>query len=293
MIISMTGFGDATAERDGTHYAVEIRSLNNRYFKPVIKLPETISGLEPELESMLRERLGRGSITFILKMRSDSAEAAYHINTQALKSYLEQLQAVKGIDRLVQIDLASLVQLPGVCQEPRDETDEIERHGQVVRDLTARAIVNLNAMRTREGEQLFNELMRHVGVIAGNLREIAKRAPSVIEDYHRRLAQRVSQLLSKAELKVNEPDLIKEVAVFAERADIAEEIQRLTSHLGAFEQSCREGEHAGRKLDFITQEMLREANTIASKANDAQIARHIVEIKGAIDRLKEQVQNVE
>jgi uncharacterized protein (TIGR00255 family) len=293
MIISMTGFGDAHADRDGTHYAVEIRSLNNRYFKPVIKLPESVSGLEPELESMLREKLGRGSITYILKMRSDSAEAAYHINTQALKSYLEQLQSVKGIDRLVQIDLASLVQLPGVCQEPRDDTDEMERRGPIVRELTAKAIVKLNAMRTREGEQLFNELMRHVGVIAANLAEIAKRAPSVIEDYHRRLSLRVGQLLSKAELKVNEPDLIKEVAVFAERADIAEEIQRLTSHLGAFEQSCREGEHAGRKLDFITQEMLREANTIASKANDAQIARHIVEIKGAIDRLKEQVQNVE
>src|SRR2546421_12808975 len=127
MILSMTGFGDATGELNGTHYSVEIRSLNNRYFKSTIKLPDNVSGLEPELESMLRERLGRGSITFILKMRTDSAEAAYHINTHALKSYLEQLQAVKGIDRLVQIDLASLVQLPGGCQEPRDETDEIER----------------------------------------------------------------------------------------------------------------------------------------------------------------------
>src|SRR5437764_739047 len=177
MIVSMTGFGDASAERGGTHYAVEIRSLNNRFFKPVIKLPDNVSGLEPELESSLREQLGRGSITYILKMRMDSAEAAYHINTPALK--------------------------------------------------------------------------------------------------------------------VNEPDLIKEVAVFAERADIAEEIQRLGHHLESFEEACRTDEHAGRKLDFITQEMLREANTIASKANDAPIARHIVEIKGAIDRLKEQVQNVE
>src|SRR5438132_13952271 len=135
MIVSMTGFGDASAERDGTHYAVEIRSLNNRFFNPVIKLPDNISGLEPELESALREGLGRGSITYILKMRLDSAEAAYHINTQALKSYLEQLQAVKGLDRLVTIDLASLVQLPGVCQEPRDESDEIEKHGAMVREL--------------------------------------------------------------------------------------------------------------------------------------------------------------
>jgi uncharacterized protein (TIGR00255 family) len=293
MIVSMTGFGDATAEKAGTHYSVEIRSLNNRFFKPIIKLPENISGLEPELESMLRERLGRGSITYNMKMRTDSAEAAYHLNTAALRNYLEQLQEVKGLDRLVQIDLASLVQLPGVCQEPRDESDEIEKHGPTVRELTVKAIDKLDLMRRREGESLFKELMRHVKLIAANLEEIAKLAPSVVEDYHKRLAVRVNQLLSKAELKVSELDLIKEVAVFAERADVCEEIQRLTSHLEAFEQSCREGEHAGRKLDFIAQEMLREANTIGSKANDAKIARHIVEIKGAIDRLKEQVQNVE
>src|SRR5215208_3054778 len=195
MIVSMTGFGDATGELNGTHYSVEIRSLNNRYFKATIKLPDNISGLEPELETTLREKLGRGSITFILKMRSDSAEAAYHINTQALKSYLEQLQAVKGLNRLVSIDLASLVQLPGVCQEPRDESDEIERHGPVVRDLTTKAISKLHAMRQREGQSLFNKLMRHVKVIGDSLKEIAVRAPTVVEDYHRRLTQRVQQLL--------------------------------------------------------------------------------------------------
>jgi uncharacterized protein (TIGR00255 family) len=293
MIVSMTGFGDATRESGGTHYSIELRSLNNRFFKSTIKLPDNVSGLEPELESMLREALGRGSITFILKTRSDSAEAAYHINTHALKSYLEQLQQVKGIDRMVQIDLAALVQLPGVCQEPRDETDEIARHGPVIRDLAKLAIVKLDAMRRREGEALFLDLMKHVKVISTSLKEIEARAPFVIDDYHKRLSQRVNQLMAKAELQLNQNDLIREVAVFAERADVSEEIQRLTTHLESFEESCRTGEHAGRKLDFIAQEMLREANTIASKANDATIAKHIVEIKGSIDRLKEQVQNVE
>ncbi len=293
MIVSMTGFGDASAEKAGTHYACEIRSLNNRYFKPVIKLPDTVSGLEPELESMLREKLGRGSITYILKMRSDSAEAAYHINVEALKSYVEQLQQVKGLDRLLTIDLASLVQLPGVCSEPRDEADEIAEHGQIIRDLTRKAIDKLDVMRRREGESLFKELSKHLGVIGNSLAEISKRAPMVVDDYHKRLTQRVNQLMQKAELRVNENDLIREVAVFAERADIAEEIQRLSTHLVAFTDACKEGDHAGRKLDFITQEMLREANTIGSKANDATIAKHCVEIKGAIDRLKEQVQNVE
>jgi uncharacterized protein (TIGR00255 family) len=289
----MTGFGDASAENDGTHYAVEIRSLNNRFFKPVIKLPDTVGGLEPELESMLREKLGRGSITFILKMRSDTAEAAYHLNIPALQTYLKQLQSVQGLERLVHIDLASLVELPGVCQEPRDETDEILRHGDTIRALAVKAIGKLDAMRRKEGEALFKELMNQIRVIGENLAHIATRAPLVVEDYHRRLLLRINQLLNGAELKVNEGDVIKEVAVFAERADIAEEIQRLSTHCQAFEDSCRTSEHAGRKLDFIAQELLREANTIASKANDALIARHIVEIKGAIDRLKEQVQNVE
>jgi uncharacterized protein (TIGR00255 family) len=198
-----------------------------------------------------------------------------------------------GIDGVLKLDVGSLLTLPGVCQEPRDDTDEMERHGPIVRELTVKAILKLNAMRKREGEALFNDLMKHAKVISSNLSEIAKRAPSVVEEYHKRLAQRVNQLVQKAELKVDERDLIKEVAVFAERADISEEIQRLTSHLEAFETACRTGEHPGRKLDFITQEMLREANTIASKANDADIGRRVVDIKGAIDRLKEQVQNVE
>jgi uncharacterized protein (TIGR00255 family) len=293
MIVSMTGFGDATAERDGTHYSVEIRSLNNRFFKSIIKLPDNVSGLEPEIETALREGLGRGSITCILKMRTNSAEAAYHINIPALTAYLQQLQQIKGLDKMVQIDLASLVQLPGVCQEPRDDTDEIERHGPIIRELTRAAIAKLAGMRASEGKALQADLLKHTKVIASFLSQIQTRAPFVIDDYHRKLTQRVNLLMSKAELQVSQDALLKEIAVFAERADISEEIQRLTSHLESFEQACKTDEHAGRKLDFIAQEMLREANTIASKANDAAIARHIVEIKGAIDRLKEQVQNVE
>jgi len=293
MIVSMTGFGDAAVERDGTHYSVEIRALNNRFFKPSIKLPENVSGLEPELETMLRQRLIRGSITYVLKMRMNSAAAAYHINLDALAAYVKQLRSLPDHDKLAPIDPASLVMLPGVCQEPRDESDEIATHGPAILELTVTAIEKVAAMRRREGEALCKDLIRHVRAIAQCLADVRLRAPTVIQDYHKRLTQRVNMLVSKAELKLNEADLIKEVAIFAERADISEEIQRLTSHLEAFEQACNGSEYAGRKLDFLAQEMLREANTIGSKANDAGIAVQIVEIKGAIDRLKEQVQNVE
>ncbi len=291
MIVSMTGFGDASLERDGTHYSVEIRSLNNRFFKPIIKLPDNVSVLEPEIESTLREKLQRGSITFILKMRVESADAAYVINTAALQAYIKQLQAFSGPGTT--IDLAALLALPGVTQDPHDQSEELARHGTAIRECYKAGIEKLLLMRQREGQALFADLMKHAAVVTTNLAEISKRAPFVVEDYHRKLTQRVNQLIGKAELKLGESDLIKEIALFAERADISEEIQRLSEHMRSFEHECRSGEHAGRKLDFITQEMLREANTIASKANDAQIARHIVEIKGAIDRLKEQVQNVE
>ncbi|HEX8912960.1 MAG TPA: YicC/YloC family endoribonuclease [Humisphaera sp.] len=293
MIVSMTGFGDATAERGGTRYAVEVRSLNNRYFKPVIKLPDAVSGLEPELESMLRERLGRGSITYILKMRTEAADGAPTLNTAVLKGYLDQLQAVKGLDRLVQIDLAGLVTLPGVIQGAPDAADDLATHAPIVRELTRQAVERLDAFRRREGQTLFDELMRQVTVIRTSLKEIAAMAPGVVEDYYRRLQERVNKLLAQASVQVSQVDLIKEVAVYAEKADIAEEITRLGAHTDAFEQGCRTGEHAGRKLDFIAQEMLREANTIAAKANDARIAKLVVDIKGAIDRVKEQVQNVE
>lgn len=291
MIVSMTGFGDASTERDGTHYSVEIRSLNNRFFKPTIKLPDPLSALEPEIEAALREKLGRGSVTYILKTRVSSSDAAYTINTAALASYLKQLRPIMAEGTT--IDLAALLNLPGVTQDPHDQVQEIDRHGPVVRELTAKAITKLTEMRKQEGRALLEDLLKHANVVTSSLAEIGRRAPFVVEEYHKRLATRVNQLIAKAELKVAEADLIKEVALFAERADISEEIQRLSEHMRSFEHECRSGEHAGRKMDFITQEMLREANTIASKANDAQIARHIVEIKGAIDRLKEQVQNVE
>ncbi|MBC7782402.1 MAG: YicC family protein [Burkholderiales bacterium] len=293
MIVSMTGFGDASIERSGTHYSIEIRSLNNRFFKPVIKLPDIVAGMEPEIETLLRDRLVRGSITCILKMRVEGAEAAYLINQPALQAYVEQLNSVKGLNGIARIDLASLLSLPGVCQEPADDGDHLDKHGPVIRQLIDQSIGKLSQMRQREGQALFEDLLRHAAVIAQALSEIEKRAPFVIDDYHRRLSSRVAELLSKAQMQVAQIDLLKEVAVFAERSDISEEIQRLRHHLASFEQACRTSEHAGRKLDFITQEMLRETNTIGSKANDALIAGHVVDIKGSIDRMKEQVQNVE
>ncbi|MEM6312488.1 MAG: YicC/YloC family endoribonuclease, partial [Planctomycetota bacterium] len=293
MIHSMTGFGNASAHVDATHYAVEIRSVNNRYLKPTLRLPEALAGLEPKLEARLRKALGRGSVTYTLHLKTDAADAALEVNTAALQSYVDALKPFADADRPV--DLASLLTLPGVLADPAAEpTDLLKQHEAPVLELTDKALATLVEHRRAEGRALQGELDKHLDVIAANVERVAEKAPRIVKDYHRRLTARVNELITEAALKVEESELIREVAVFAEKADVAEEIQRLGHHVEHFRSTCQQdAAQAGRKLDFLTQEMLREANTIGSKANDADIAAHVVDIKGAIDRLKEQVQNVE
>jgi uncharacterized protein (TIGR00255 family) len=292
MILSMTGYGDAQLMEDGVGYALEIRSLNNRYLKPSIKLPEHLQFLEPEVDKLLRNRLVRGTLNYTLRVRDTSAQAAYEINVAALQAYLNQLNSVHPTGP-VSVDLATVLALPGVCQPP--EMDEAAREHQlkVVSTLTNEALDKLIAMRAEEGRALRDDLLKHTAAIRQELAAIAERSPAVVAEYLRRLTQRVNDLIGQAKLQLAEQDLAKEVALFAERCDVSEEIARLKSHLDQFDRLCDSKQHAGRKLDFLAQEMLREANTIGSKSNDAEIARHIVEIKALIDRLKEQVQNVE
>jgi len=295
MILSMTGYGAAYHDEGGASYALELRSLNNRYLKTSVKLPEHLGFLETEVERLLRDRLGRGSITYVLRVRNTSAEAAHEINVSALRSYIEQLRSAgdaTGNDP-VTLDLAPLVDLPGVCQ-PR-VADDAEREGwlRIVRSLTDQAIDQLLDMRRNEGKALREDLLKHLAELGERIEIIRARSPEVLKVYETRLRQRVDRLLSDVKIELDKQDLMKEVAIYAERSDVSEEIARSLSHLDQFTALCDSKELAGRKLDFLSQEMLREANTIASKANDTEIARQIVEVKALIDRLKEQVQNVE
>lgn len=292
MILSMTGYGEVQHSDDGVSYALELRSLNNRYFKASIKLPEQLGVFESEVEKLLRTRLSRGSITYSLRIRDTRAEAAQEINVAAVESYVQQLGRLSA-QVPVQIDLAAIVALPGVCQPPALSEAERERQWTVLESMTTRAMDHLIEMRRVEGRALRDDLIGQCAQIRKHLAIIAERAPLVLQEYHQRLLDRTNELLRESKLQLQIDDLKREVAVYAERCDINEEIARLSSHLEQFERLCDSRELAGRKLDFLAQELLRETNTIGSKANDAAIAQHIVEIKGAIDRLKEQVQNVE
>lgn len=309
MLISMTGFGSASADDHGISCSVELRSVNNRFFKAVIKLPDKLANLEPEVDRVLREALVRGSIVLSVSVKDRASAAAVALNEGVLKSYLDILKSIaptlnaegRGIES--HVDLAQLLLLPGVVEAGEDSAAYVAKHEQLVMGLVKAAIAKLNEMRRREGAALWADLQRHVEVIRGALAKIAEQAPQVVRTYHERLRARVNQMVADAKLSLSDHDLLKEVALFADRADISEEITRLGGHLDQFVSVCRKEEASGtggaagggdgRKLDFITQEMLREANTIASKANDTTIARLTVDIKSAIDRIKEQVQNAE
>jgi uncharacterized protein (TIGR00255 family) len=294
MINSMTGYGSSQHAESGVSYVVEIRSVNNRYRKLAIKLPEHLQFAEAFVEKWLRARVARGTVDFSLRVRSQNGTGACMIRSDKLQAYVEQLAGVKVPQRLqATVDLAALAMLPGVCEDLELDADTRERQLAVIEQLTREALDSLSAMRRDEGLALKNDLDATRAAIGAKLAVIAERAPRVVEEYQERLRSRVAVLLKGAELDLESEALMREVAIFAERCDISEELSRLGSHLDQFAELCGSAEPVGRTLDFLTQELLREANTIASKSNDAVIARQIVEIKGLIDRLREQVQNVE
>jgi len=289
----MTGFGDGQGQFNGVTYAVEIRAVNNRYFKAKIKLPESLAFLEEYIEKVLRENLSRGMVNYVLRLKNVPAEALFEIDEKALRVYIERLGRLGSCsDTKCQIDIGSLLGLPGIMTLASPDEQTAEQIKKVVLKVTKQAIGKVQQMRQAEGAALAADLDGRCKAIRKALKQIHARSEVVLQEYQKRLRKRADGLLAEAKLKLDEETVAREVAVFAERSDISEEIARLGSHLQQFTQSCQADEQAGRKLDFITQEMLREANTIASKACDTEIVNCVVEIKCQIDRIKEQVQNI-
>lgn len=296
MIRSMTGYGDAAAHEDGVHYHLELRSLNNRYLKVVLRLPEDLQSLEAELESAVRARFARGAVTLLVRVTDESVDAAQRINHAALRAYIEQLRvATSDAGVPIHIDAGTLLGLPGVVQPPPDEDERAERRKTSLLRLLDEATGRLIEMRRREGEALRKDLRGHLDEVQTRLNRVGAASPNMTREYEERLRARILQLAAAASIEVEPADLVREIAIHAERTDIAEEIARLNGHLEQFSEliDAKDDRPVGRTLDFVAQEMLREANTIASKCSDVEISREIVEVKGSIDRIKEQIQNVE
>jgi len=295
MIYSMTGYGEAGGQISGQDYTVEIKTVNNRYLRTVIKLPENCTFAEEQVEKLLRDNISRGTVNYVLRSRGSSSQELFDIDEAALTDLVKRLDHIRrstGIDS--RLDLAGLMMLPGIVQAaaPTDETAEQIVQG--VLDLSRQALEKLREMRLAEGSFLHTDLRQHCEAIRKDLQFVTEHRGVIVQEYAEKVRKRVDELLAQAKLKLDADTLAREVAILAERSDIAEELSRLESHLVQFEQTCDSAkEQVGRRLDFIAQEMLREANTIASKANDAEICNRVVNIKCSIDRIKEQIQNVE
>jgi uncharacterized protein (TIGR00255 family) len=294
MINSMTGYGDAEGQLDGVTYIVEVKGVNSRYFKPKIKLPETVAFLEEQIYELLRRNIVRGSVDYVLRLKNASADMLFEINVNALTVYLNKLKTVaSSTGASAPMDVGGLLSLPGILEPMSPDEQKAKRVADFVLELSGTAIEGLKQMRRAEGAELEADLLKNCCEIRQYLEKIRERQDLVLQQYHDRLRIRVDELLAGTDFKLDADTLAREVAVFAERCDISEEVTRLESHLKQFEDNCRTDGQAGRRLDFLGQEMLREANTIASKAADIEIAHCVVNIKCCIDRLKEQVQNVE
>jgi len=293
LLLSMTGHGEAHRHVDGVSVAVEVRTVNNRYLKFTFRATEGYQSLEPQVESLVRHHIRRGTIQVGLVVNREPRAEDYRLNEVVLQGYLNQIErlAVKAASQGVPI--ASLLALPGVVREPTAELELIESQWPLIESVLVEALASLDKMRSEEGRTMAGDLTANARAIAAELAAVERRAPQVVEAYRTRLADRLNKLLADLGVQIQPADIVREVGIFAERSDIAEEIVRLRSHLEQFDSVMATQESSGRKLEFLTQEMFRETNTIGSKANDAEIARHVIEMKSSIERMREMIQNVE
>jgi uncharacterized protein (TIGR00255 family) len=294
MIRSMTGFGIARSEVDGIPVEVEVRSVNNRHFKCTLRVPEELSALEADMEAACTRRLTRGSVLVTLRVVASAARRGARIDGDVLYSYIAQLTKMLGSDEAQKVDRGQLLMLPGVVVEDGSEVF-LEHLRPIVLGLVDEACQRVIESRVCEGETIRAHLSECASTLRTRAKSIQLRAPQLVDAYQARLRQRMDVMLKEVGKSVEPSDLLREVAIFAERSDIAEEVVRLGGHIDQLERLLDRSNNApvGRPLDFLAQELLREANTIASKSADVETAQQVVEIKTAIDRIKEQAQNVE
>jgi uncharacterized protein (TIGR00255 family) len=287
----MTGFGEARHQDDRWSVGVEVRTVNNRHLKLSAKISEPYGALEPEVERLVRETIRRGSVQLLLRVERPRRAEDYRLNLVALASYRDQLREL--LPAGVPVDYSGLLVLPGVVEERKPASDDPHDDWPALAAIVNAALGRLQAARAAEGRAMADELLELGRGVADQLTRIADRGPEVVATYQKRLAERVQAMVQSQGVAIEPKDLIREVAIFAERADISEEIVRLRAHLDQYVAVIEEPESSGRKLEFVVQEMGRETNTIGSKANDVEISRCVVEIKGLLERIRELIQNVE
>lgn len=302
----MTGQGEARVAFSGGGFLVaEVRSVNNRHFKISSRLSEGLGFMEPLLDSLVRSKVKRGSIQLNVSWQGRPDVEVQQIRPAVLQGYIEQLRSVsQQLDFSTEIRWSDLLDLPGVIGEASAVDNRSPELTEGILEAVERALDDLAAMRAKEGSLMENELRRQLDQLRQMVQQIDNRAPEVVAEHRLRLKQRVVAAIAEAleagssesgssDSIVQDSDLIREVAILSDKTDVREEIVRLRSHFVQFEELLSSTESQGRRLDFLIQEMFREANTIGSKASDALISRSVVELKAVLEQIRELVQNVE
>ena len=290
---SMTGYGSAEGLSSLGAISTEVRSVNHRFCDITLKLSRRLSPLENRIKELIRTRFSRGRFDMVVRL--DASESNTHRlepDLQMARQYLDALRALKTELRLKgEISLEMIAQAKDVIVSVEDDDEDVEAHWEEIRPVIEKALDGLGAMRRQEGQGLALDLQKRLRAVRTLADGIMAQAPSVTDDYRRRLGERLERVLKGTD--VDPIRFNQEVAFFAERSDISEETVRMTSHLAQLDKTMTSSGPIGRKLEFLVQEIHREANTVSSKANNETISHAVVGIKGELEKIREQIQNIE
>lgn len=292
MIKSMTGFGKGESKFEGGQIIVEIKTVNHKFFDASLKLPETIAPFEDRVKEVLQKRINRGKVSVnIIYDNSLSRDEVITINKKLAKSYYSGLIGLKKYLGLKEpLEIKDLIMLPGVINYAATQKNLAFLWPKIDKALNA-AVTSLLADREKEGRAIYRDFCRRIDAVAKMLYEIKSRSHLNIKEYRQRFADRIRDLASGRE--IDKGRLEMEVAIFAKNSDISEEIARLKNHLANFKRTISSNGEAGKKIDFIAQELHREINTVGSKSSDFKISKNVIEIKSEIEKVREQAKNIE
>lgn len=292
MVRSMTGFGRGVATGEIGKITVEMKAVNHRFSEVVFRMPRQFNALEDQAKRSILTQVTRGRVDVFISWEAAAKAKGVKVDKELALAYHRALKELAGeIESKSELSLDTLARLPDVLSVQEGEVTD-EGLWLVLEPAVAEALTNLIAMREREGAALVKDLAERLDKIESFRQAARERAPQVVEEYRQRLTRRLEELLPQGNA-VDPQRLAQEVALFADRCDITEEIQRLGSHIAQFRQALTEGDAIGRKLDFLVQELGREVNTIGSKANDAAMTANVVAAKSELEKIREQVQNIE
>ncbi len=292
MVKSMTGYGGAKGEAEGLSVTIELKSVNNRFLDTSVRLPRSFLFAEEALKSTVATRVSRGKVdVFVTVDSSKSNDVVVAVNEPLARAYLEAVTSIGGtLGVPANVTALDVARFPEVLSVEKKEADK-DALSAALCAIMVSALDEFDAMRCREGEKLQEDILSRLDTIEGYVAFIEERSPQTVTEYRARLEQRMREVLENTAL--DEGRILQEAAIFADRTAVAEETVRLRSHISQLREMLSSGVPTGRKLDFLIQEFNRESNTIGSKCNDGEIARVVVDLKAEIEKIREQVQNIE